>query len=208
MRSLYCLCTCLFVSPALFGQEKTPTLAADLVVLNAKVWTVNKKQPEAEALAVIKDRIVFVGSTEKARKLVGVDSVVLDLAGKRIVPGFPDSPVHLLAGGIRLSQVALKDAADEKAFGKRLVDFDKRLPAGVWMLGGDWDHDRTFGGQLPTAAMLDRYVPDRPVFLRRYDGHMALVNTHVLRLAGIDAKTPDPIDRKSTRLNSSHVALS
>jgi predicted amidohydrolase YtcJ len=192
MRVLFCLCACLFLSPSLIAQQKPPTVAADLVVLNAKIWTVNKKQPEAAALAVIKDRIVFVGSTKKASELVGAKSVVLDLAGKRVVPGFHDSHVHLLSGGLRLSQVALKDAADEKAFGKRLADFDKKLPPGAWMLGGDWDHDRTFAGELPTAAMLDRYVPERPVFIRRYDGHMALVNTRVLKLAGIDAKTPDP----------------
>ena len=58
-----------------------------------------------------------------------------------------------------------------------LKKFDKELPRDRWMLGGNWDHDRTFNGQLPTAAMLDKYVPNRPVFLRRYDGHMALANS-------------------------------
>ena len=70
--------------PAL--AQESP-LAADLVVLNAKVWTVNKKQPEAEALAVLKDRIVFVGSAKQARSLIGANTRVLDLAGKRVVPG-------------------------------------------------------------------------------------------------------------------------
>ena len=60
------------------------------------------------------------------------------------------------------------------------------------MLGGNWDHDRTFGGKLPTAATLDKYVTDRPVFIRRYDGHMALANTAALKLAGITADTKDP----------------
>jgi predicted amidohydrolase YtcJ len=190
----YLLLACVFLpsSSQLTAQEKPPPLAADLVVFNAKIWTVNNKQPEAEALAVVKDRIVFVGSSKQARGFIGAKTRVLDLAGKRVVPGFHDSHVHLLSSGQRLSQVALKDAADEKGFGKSLSDFDKKLTPGVWMLGGNWDHDRTFAGKLPTAAMLDKYVPDRPVFIRRYDGHMALVNTHVLKLAGIDAKTPDP----------------
>ena len=56
----------------------------------------------------------------------------------------------------------------QKEFGKRLVEFDRKLPRGAWMLGGEWDHDRTFAGKLPTAAMLDKYVPDRPVLLRRW----------------------------------------
>jgi predicted amidohydrolase YtcJ len=66
------------------------------------------------------------------------------------------------------------------------------MPPGRWIVGGEWDHDRTFKGELPTAAMLDRYVPDRPVFINRYDHHMALVNTVALRKAGITAETPDP----------------
>src|SRR5262249_13823806 len=61
-----------------------------------------------------------------------------------------------------------------------------------WLLGGEWDHDRTFNGQLPTAEIIDKYVLDRPVFLRRYDGHMAVVNSRALKLAGITADTPDP----------------
>lgn len=185
-------CLSLIVFGRAFAQEKLP-LAADLVVLNAKIWTVNKKQPEAEALAVLKDRIVFVGAAKQARQLIGHKTRVLDLDGKRIVPGFHDSHVHLLSSGLRLSQVALKEAADEKEFGKRLRDFDQKLPKDAWMLGGDWDHDRAFKGQLPTAADIDKHVPDRPVFIRRYDGHMALVNTRVLKLAGITAKTPDPV---------------
>jgi predicted amidohydrolase YtcJ len=108
------------------------------------------------------------------------------------VPGFHDSHIHLLGSGQRLGEVALKDARDEAEFGKRLREFDRKLPKGRWLLGGEWDHDRTFGGKLPTAELLDKYVPDRPVFLRRYDGHMAVVNARVLKLAGITDRTPDP----------------
>src|SRR5438552_9211111 len=114
-----CLLSCLSLIAAVPAlAQPTPPLAADLVVLNAKVWTVSKKQPEAEALAVLKERIVFIGSTKDARSLIGANTRVLDLAGKRVVPGFHDSHVHLLSGGFRLSQVQLKDAADEKEFGK------------------------------------------------------------------------------------------
>jgi predicted amidohydrolase YtcJ len=176
----------------LWGAGEAPVLPADLVVLNAKIWTVNKKQPEAEAIAVVRDRIVFVGSAAEVKRLIGPKTRVLDLSGRRVLPGFHDSHVHLLGSGMRLSQVALKDAADEGEFGRRLREFDKKLPPGIWMLGGEWDHDRAFGGKLPTAEILDKYVPDRPVFLRRCDGHMALVNTKALKLAGINDTTPDP----------------
>src|SRR5262249_44279926 len=82
---------------------------------------------------------------------------------------------------------------DEAEFGRRLREFDRKLPPERWLLGGEWDHDRTFAGRLPTAELLDKYVPKRPVFLRRYDGHMALVNSHTLKLAGITADTRDPV---------------
>jgi len=193
MRFLLAAIALHFVLPSiLFAQEKPRPLTADLVVLNAKIWTVNKKQPEAEALAVLKDRIVFVGKTADASLFVGPDTRVLDLKGKRVVPGFHDSHVHLLSSGQRLSQVALKDAVDEREFGARLREFDKKLPKEAWMLGGNWDHDRAFGGRLPTARDIDQHVAERPVFIRRYDGHMALVNTAVLKMAGITSATPDP----------------
>jgi hypothetical protein len=169
-----------------------PAAAADLVVVNAKIWTVNRVQPEAEALAVVGDRIVAVGTSADLRRLIGPKTRVFDAQGRRIVPGFYDSHVHLLGSGLRLSEVALKDARDEAEFGKRLREFDGKLPRERWLLGGEWDHDRTFGGELPSAELIDKYVADRPVFLRRYDGHMAVVNSRVLQLAGITAETPDP----------------
>ena len=149
---------------------------ADLVLLKGKIWTVNKAQPEAEAIAVWRDRILAVGSSADIGKLAGPKTQVIDLKGRRVVPGFYDSHIHLLGSGLRLSEVALKDAKDEAEFGRRLREFDKKMPRDRWMLGGEWDHDRALNGELPTAELLDKYVPDRPVFLRRYDGHMGVVN--------------------------------
>ncbi|HYT91386.1 MAG TPA: amidohydrolase [Gemmataceae bacterium] len=180
----------------LAGGEQQPAkigpVAADTVLLNGKIWTVAKGRPEVEALAVWRDRIVAAGSSADVRTLIGPATKILDLGQRRVVPGFHDSHVHLLSSGMRLSQVALKDAKDEAEFGRLLREFDRKLPPGRWLLGGDWDHDRTFNGKLPTAELIDKYVANRPVFLRRYDGHMAIVNTHVLKLAGITAATPDP----------------
>jgi len=133
-----------------------------------------------------------VGSEEVVRPLIGERTLVIALGGRRVVPGFHDSHVHFLGGGLSLARVQLKDAPDEAEFGRRLQEFDRKLPRDRWLLGGDWDHDRTFAGKLPAADIVDRYVPARPVFLRRYDGHMALVNSVALKMAGIDAATPDP----------------
>src|SRR5205807_2805027 len=174
------------------GGKGDPPVPADVVLVNGKIWTVNKTQPEAQALAIWRNRIIAVGNDNAVKPLIGPKTKVIDLAQRRVVPGFHDSHVHLLASGLQLSRIYLKDAKDEAEFGRRLQEFDRKVPAGRWMQGGLWDHDRTFGGELPTAAMLDKYVPDRPVFLRRYDGHMALANTKALKLAGITADTPDP----------------
>ncbi len=176
---------------SLMAAEDAPVAAA-LVLTNGRIWTVNRSQPEAEALAVWHGRVLAVGRSASLKRLVGPKTRVIDLQGRRVVPGFYDSHVHLLGSGLRLGEVALKDAKDEAEFGRRLREFDRKLPRDRCLLGGEWDHDRTFGGQLPTAALLDRYVADRPVFMRRYDGHMAVVNSRVLKLANITAQTPDP----------------
>jgi predicted amidohydrolase YtcJ len=169
-----------------------PPVAADLVLTGGKVWTGDPKQPEAQAVAVWRDRILKVGSDADVKALVGPNTKVIDLAGKRVVPGFIDSHAHVLGGGAQLSRVELKDAKDEAEFGRRLKEYAARTPRDRWILGGNWDHDRAFGGKLPTAAIVDRYVSDRPVFIRRYDGHMALANTVALKMADITEKTKDP----------------
>lgn len=169
-----------------------PGVSADLVLLGGQVWTVDAARPQAEAVAVWRDRILKVGSDGEVKPLIGPRTRVVDLKGRRVVPGFYDSHVHWLAGGQSLAEVDLKDARDEEEFGRRLVEFDKKLPRDRWIVGGNWDHDRTFAGKLPTAAVVDRFVKDRPVFISRYDGHMALANTAALKLAKVTADTKDP----------------
>lgn len=176
----------------LLAPAAEPPLAADLIVHNGKVWTGDARQPEAQAVAVWRDRIIKVGTDAEVKALAGANTKLIDLKGGRLVPGFYDSHVHFLSGGESLSRIDLKDAKDEAEFGKRLVEFDKKTPRERWIVGGLWDHDRTFKGELPTAAMLDKYVKDRPVFIRRYDGHMGVANSAALKLAGVMADTKDP----------------
>lgn len=165
---------------------------ADLIVFNGRIWTGNARQPEAQAVAVWRDRILRVGSDAEVKALAGPKTRLIDLGGRRLVPGFYDSHLHFLSGGLSLARIDLKDAKDEADFGQRLREFDQKTPRDRWIVGGLWDHDRTFGGQLPTAATIDKYVKDRPVFIRRYDGHMGLANSAALKLAGITAETKDP----------------
>ena len=182
----------IFFAVAPDARAAEPVVAADLVFKNGKIWTVNPQQKEAQAIAIWHERILAMGSDVEIAPLIGLVTRVVDLAGKRVVPGFHDCHVHLLGAGRRLSQVSLKDAADEAEFGRRLSEYSSKLPRDRWMLGGGWDHDRALNGVLPTAELIDKYVSNRPVYLNRYDGHMAIVNSVVLKLAGISAATKDP----------------
>ncbi|MCP4708910.1 MAG: amidohydrolase, partial [Planctomycetes bacterium] len=165
---------------------------ADMVILNGKVWTVDKEKLQAEAVAVWQGQILAVGDSEEIKLLIGPETEVLDVGGKLVLPGFSDSHTHFESGGFNLLGVDLKDAADEEELGERLADASKRLPEGAWITGGNWDHDRWPGGNLPTAELIDRYVPDRPVLVTRYDGHMSVANSAALKLAGVTAATGDP----------------
>jgi predicted amidohydrolase YtcJ len=180
-----------FVLGLLLASAAEPVAEADAVFVNGKVWTVDAARPEAQAIAVWRGRILKVGTDYEVRQLVGSRTKVIDLAGRRVVPGFYDSHAHFLGGGQQLARVDLKDAKDEAEFGRRLVEFDKKTPRDRWLVGGNWDHDRTFAGKMPSAATVDKYVMDRPVFIRRYDGHMALANTTALKLAGLNPDTKD-----------------
>lgn len=170
-----------------FGQVN-----ADLVLLNGKVWTVNDKQPEAEAVAVLGHRIIAVGTTKDLRKLVGSQTRVIDLQGRRVVPGFNDAHVHFFNGGAGLASVQLRDAKTPQEFANRIGVFAAKIPQGRWILEGNWDHENWSPAQLPTRQLIDAVTLNNPVFVQRLDGHMALANSVALKLAGITKTTPDP----------------
>jgi predicted amidohydrolase YtcJ len=166
--------------------------AADLALINGKIWTVNKAQPEAVAVACVNGRIAAVGSNADVQRWIGPATRVVDLAGKRVVPGFDDAHLHFASGGANLASVQLRDASSPADFRKRVAAFAASAPHGGWITGGDWDHEAWEPASLPTRGLIDDVTPDNPVFVNRLDGHMALVNSTALRLAGITHDTPDP----------------
>jgi predicted amidohydrolase YtcJ len=165
---------------------------ADLVLRNGNVWTVNEKQPRAQAIACLGNRIAAVGSDDDIRKWIGPSTRVIDAGGKLILPGFNDSHVHFYSGGASLAGVQLRDAKSEAEFRERIAAFAARQPAGRWITGGSWDHENWTPARLPTRQWIDDVTAGRPVFVNRLDGHMALANTQALKLAGITRETPDP----------------
>jgi predicted amidohydrolase YtcJ len=165
---------------------------ASLVLFNGKVWTGNPRQPESEAVACQGSRIVAVGSNQEIRRWAGAGAEVVDLQGKRVVPGFNDAHVHFYTGGAQLAGVQLRDAASEKEFAERIARFAAKTPKGRWITGGNWDHENWTPARLPTRQLIDAATPDHPVFVNRLDGHMALANSLALRLAGVTRDTKDP----------------
>jgi predicted amidohydrolase YtcJ len=172
------------------------TFEADLVIVNARVYTMDSKQPAAEAVAVYGNRLAAVGTNAEVRRLTGARTRVIDAKGALVLPGFNDAHVHFLSGGFQLSSVDLRDAATPQEFAERIRRFAEKLPKGRWVKGGDWDHERwpnvNGAAPLPTKELIDSFTPDRPVFVNRLDGHMALANSYALKLAGVTRETPDP----------------
>ncbi len=171
------------------AQGAAPREAVTLAVVNARVWTGDARRPWADAVAVRGDRLAAVGSGAEVRKLAAGARVV-DAHGAMLVPGLIDAHVHFIDGGFRLASVQLRDAATPAEFVARIGAFAATAPAGTWVTGGDWDHER-WGGALPERAWIDSVSPTTPVWINRLDGHMSLANSAALRAAGVTRATPD-----------------
>jgi len=183
----------LVAAGVMLGQEQDQNRpAADLIITNAKVYTVDKQQPRAEAVAVLGERIAAVGSASAIDAWRGPGTRVIDAGGRVVLPGFNDAHVHFLDSGQGLASVQLKDAGSPQEFAERIAEYAAKQPKGRWILGGTWDEQRWNPPQLPTRELIDRLTPDNPVAVGRYDGHMYLANSLALKLAHITASTPDP----------------
>ena len=175
-----------------FGIFAQTRPAADLIIQNARIWTVDPSLPEAESVAILGDRIVAVGSNQQVDAWHGPQTRVVDAAGKRLLPGFNDAHVHFTDGGAQLDSVELNDATSPQEFARRIGERATKTTKGEWVLGGDWDETKWSPAELPTKELIDAVTPAMPVAVNRYDGHMVLANSLALKLAGITAQTPDP----------------
>ena len=163
----------------------------DKVYYNGIIWTGEPENPSATALVVGGEEILFVGEDSEALTMATVNTEKIDLRGHFVTPGLIDNHVHFMSGGFQLSSVNLRDVDNKAEFQERIAALAETLPAGVWMQGGDWDHE-LWGGSYPDKSWIDDVITERPVFLGRLDGHMALANSKALDLAGITASTTDP----------------
>lgn len=166
--------------------------AAETIVTNANVWTVDRNHPRAEAVAILNQRIVAVGSSAEMDNWRGPQTRIIDAGGKLLLPGFNDAHVHFVTGGSQLDQVQLTSAKTREEFTKRIAAQARKLKKGDWILGGDWDEQNWSPPELPAHDWIDAVTPDNPVFIERHDGHESLANAVAMKLAGITAATRSP----------------
>jgi predicted amidohydrolase YtcJ len=163
---------------------------ATLVIRGGTIYTARSDGAVAEAMAIGGNRILAVGSRATIDGYVGPATRTIDLRGGMALPGFIDTHVHFVWGSIASTQVQLGDATSPQDAQSRLLTYARAHPHQRWILGGGWVYG-TFPAGLPTKALIDAVVPDRPVVLDSFDGHLKWLNSAALRLAGITRDTPD-----------------
>jgi predicted amidohydrolase YtcJ len=164
---------------------------ADLVIKNAKVVTIDKENPQAEAIAVKGEFIIAVTSNKNIKQYIKEGTTrVIDAKGRLVVPGFNDAHCHFR--GIDPDYIDLRYITDPKIITERVQEKVALVKPGELISGGRWEHEMFYNKQWPTKELIDPVSPDNPVVLSRADGHSVLVNSYVIEHSGITKDTPDP----------------
>jgi len=170
--------------------EQSPQPKADLVLTNGKIYTVDDAKPWAQAIAIKDDEIVYVGDNEGVKAWITSDTKQQDLAGNMLLPGFIDSHAHPVMGGAYVRSLSLDTFATPEHWYKQIAEYAAQRPADKILFGYGFSAS-AFGSEGPTSAMLDKIVPDRPVYLMDEGFHGAWGNTKALEFLKIDKNTPD-----------------
>jgi len=186
------------LAPAVLGAQG----AADLVLTNGRIYTVDNSRPVVSALAVRGGRVLFVGSDAEARVLANASTRVIDLHGSTVLPGFTDAHAHLLGLGNLLRRVNLAGSRSYEEVIDRVKAWTKDTKPGDWILGRGWDQNRWANKEFPTHEALSRAFPNNPVVLTRIDGHAMLANAKAMELAHVAAATAEPSGGRIIRLPS------
>ena len=172
------------------AQRDDESGPVDLIVTNGRVYT-GSASSFAEAVAIRGNTILRVGTNREVKRLRRPQTAVVDAHGGSVLPGFNDAHLHLMSGGLALSNVNLLDATTLEDIQSTVKAFAASHPERPWVRGRGWYYD-PFPGGLPTRQQLDAAVPDRPAYLVAYDGHTGWANTRALEAAGITGRTPSP----------------
>lgn len=169
-----------------------PADPATLVFINGNVYTANAKRPQAEAIAVKDDRIVFVGSNADAKKFQGAKTRTVDLHGATVVPGMTDAHYHFIGVGQREMNLNLEGITNLEDFLAKVKTRVDQAKPGEWVTGRGWIETFWKPPVFPTRGDLDKISPNNPVFLSRADGHGAVANSAALKLGNVTKDTKDP----------------
>lgn len=185
LRRLALALSCAFAAP-LAAQ------APDLIVTNARIYTVDQNRPVVDAMAIKDGRIVATGPARLITAMKGASTQLVDLGGKTVIPGMIDAHVHLLGLGQGLRTVDLRGTTSYDEVVAKVAARAKEMPAGSWILGRAWDQNDWADTRFPTHDKLSAAVPGHPVFLVRVDGHAALANAAAMKAARVTAASKDP----------------
>jgi predicted amidohydrolase YtcJ len=164
---------------------------ADLVIINGKVLTIDKKNPITQAIAVRGERIIAVGNTRDISLFIEMETtMVIDAGGRLVMPGFNDAHVHF--GPLDPDYIELRYTTDPSTITKKVKEQVAISKPGELIEGGHWEHEMFTDKQWPSKELIDKVSPDNPVILSRADGHSKLVNSYVLKASGITKNTPNP----------------
>lgn len=175
-----------------FAPATVKVEPAELVFINGNIYTVNEKQPHAEAIAIKADRIVFVGSNAAAKKYQGTNTRVIDLHGETVLPGMTDAHYHFLGVGQREMNLNLEGITTLEDFLAKVKARVDQAKPGEWVVGRGWIETFWKPPVFPTRWDLDKISPNNPVFLTRADGHGAVANSAALKLGKVTKETKDP----------------
>jgi len=167
---------------------------ADLVILAGRIWTGDPDNPRAEGLAARDGAIVAVGSRDEVLRWRGPKTLIIDEPKALATPGLIDAHAHIDMLGETLEALDLRGVNAPEEVARLAKERAESLPADAWITGGNWDQSLWPGGEFSDARTLDEAVADRPVWLRRIDGHAAWANSEAMRRAGIDKDTESPAD--------------
>jgi len=169
-----------------------PADPATIVFINGNIYTANAKRPQAEAIAVKDDRIVFVGSNADAKKFQGANTRTVDLHGATVVPGLTDAHYHFIGVGQREMNLNLEGTTNLEDFLAKVKARVDQAKPGEWVTGRGWIETFWTPPVFPTRWDLDKISPNNPVYLSRADGHGAVANSAALKLGNVTKETKDP----------------
>jgi predicted amidohydrolase YtcJ len=187
-----------------FAQATADKDSADLIIHNATIYTVNARQPRAEAIAVRAQRIAAVGSNAEILKLKGASTRVIDGRGTTVIPGLHDAHGHFSGLGASLQRLNLRNTTSAEQIAAMVKAAAAKARPGEWILGRSWDQNDWQDKRFPLAAMLDRAAPDNPVYLTRVDGHAGWANSKAMQVAGLTKETKDPPGGEIIRDSTGH----